>query len=208
MDERELSPEGGDGIGLWVALGCGGALLVGLCLVPPAFFLLSWEEEDEPVAAAPDPALEPAPDPLAPPWPDPAPPGPGPAMPPPPSPGVTSARTVTVRFTQSTLDAVRVGSTCTFPVTQHTRDDGTFWCRAEIQCGGRTLYGGGSAGYFDCTLYEQPQRHVVGQDLNTTSGDRDPAMRLDTLRTELELRDDASGALGAFSARATVTDVR
>ncbi len=210
MDERELTPAGGDGATLWALLGCGGLLLVGLCLVPPVVIAFVWQSAEEAVSDAPapawDPAIDPAPAPAIDPTPAPR-PGIGPANPPPPDPGATSARQVTFRVSESTLGAIPAGSTCAFPVTRHDRPDGTFWCRAEVRCAGQLLYGGGTAGYFDCTLYEQPQRHVVGQDTNTTSGDRDAAFRLDTLRAEIEIRDDARGALGAFVVRGTVTSV-
>lgn len=214
MDEDERGPDEGAGPGLWLLLGCGGLVLVGLCLIPPGVIFFAWhagEEAAGPVVTPVDPALEPAPDPALDPAPRP-PPGPslgsGPSNPPPPDPGATSARSVTVNITESNVSGVAVGSTCTFPITRHDRPDGTFWCRAEVRCGGRLLYGGGSAGYFDCTLYEQPQRHVVGQDLSTSAADMDAAFRIDTLRSELEIRDDARGRLGAFLVRGTVASVR
>ncbi|MBX3275528.1 MAG: hypothetical protein KF729_35035 [Sandaracinaceae bacterium] len=204
MDERELTPREG-GFALWTALGCGGVLLALICLVPPAAIVWAWRADAEP--ADPVATGEPPPPPVAPP--DPV-HGPGwPDVPPPPLAGATSARHVSVRITEvSGVAGLGPGTTCSFPVTRHDRPDGTFWCRAEITCAGRLLYGGGDAGYFDCTLYEQPQRHVVGQDFDTTSGDRDAAMRLDTLRGELEVRDDARGRLGAFRVLAQVTEVR
>lgn len=208
MSERELAPRGGDGGWLYVALGCGGLLLVGLCLIPPAVVFLGWESTDEdvePVVTAPDPALEP--DPIAPVDPT-LPRGVTPPMPAPPSAGPTSPRTVTVRITESSVASVPVGSTCSFEVGRHSRNDGTFWCQANIECGGRLLYGGGTAGYFDCTLYEQPQRHVVGQDFGTSGSDTDAAFRIDTLRAEMEIRDDPRGRLGAFLVRGTVTSVQ
>ena len=63
MDERELAPRGGGGGWLWLVLGCGGLLLVGLCLIPPAVVFLGWQTGEgvvEPIVTAPDPALEPA----------------------------------------------------------------------------------------------------------------------------------------------------
>lgn len=207
---EELEPVDGGGPFTWVALGCGALMMVGLCLVPPALIFMVTGETSEPVALT-DPALDPdpAPPPSPTPFPTPFPtPGPAPQLPAPPSAGVLSTRTVTVRIDSvEGIPALRVGSTCTFPVTQHSRADGTFWCNAQIRCGGELLYGGPDAGYFDCTLYEQPHHHVVGQDQGTTSADSDAAMRLDTLRAELEVRDDASGRLGAFTVRATVTQV-
>ena len=153
------------------------------------------ESESESVPE-PEPASEPEPEPE---------PNPGTSPGPP-----TSTRTVTARIDTvqgARLSGLAAGSTCSFDVTQHSRTDGTFWCNAQIRCGGHLLYGGEDAGFFDCTLYEHPQRHVVGQDRNTTIRDSDAAMRVDTLRAELEVRDDASGRLGAFTVRGTVTGV-
>jgi hypothetical protein len=106
------------------------------------------------------------------------------------------------------VPGLRAGTTCLFDVTRSDRPDGTFWCNAQVSCGGQLLYGGPGAGFFECTLYEQPERHVVGDDPDTTSADSDAAMHLDTLRNQLTVRDDASGRLGAFSVRARVTAVR
>lgn len=208
MEQRELEPKNGRGPWLWVALGCGGFLLMGLCLVPAVAWVAfrGWadDRDREIMEAGPsrrDPA-EPMPAPL---------PGPGlgPGMPAPPPMRAASPRHVTATVeSASGLSSVAVGATCEFDVEQHDRGDGTFWCRAQVRCAGELLYGGPSAGYFDCTLYEQPHRHVVGEDRDTTRVDSDAAMRLNTLRNELEVRDDPSGRLGAFEVRARVTDVR
>jgi hypothetical protein len=183
------------GTWVWIAVGCGGLLLSLLCIVPPVVWVIAHDDEPEVAdVPAPTPLPTPAPDPL---------------LPPAPSPGVTSPRHIEAVVEESTgLSAVSVGSTCSFDVTRQDRPDGTFWCNAQVRCAGQLLYGGPSAGFFDCTLYEQPERHVVGEDPNTTSTDRDAAMRLDTLSSVLTVRDDASGQLGAFSLRARVTSVR
>ena len=208
--ERELEPREGGGPWIWVALGCGGLLLLGLCLVPPAFFFLGGDRPPDPLGEpSPPPGPTPAPFPFPAPAPAPAPMPPAPTLPDPPDTPI-STRNITVRLTGvegGRISHLRVGSTCTFPVTQSSRTDGTFWCSAQIRCGGELLYGGPNAGFFDCTLYEQPERHVVGEDHDTTSGDSDGAMRIDTLSGELEVRDDDSGRLGAFTVRATVTRV-
>lgn len=221
-DERELTPKQ-EATWLWFAGGCGCLLLMGLVLVPPAFLFLRWRSSpgSDPGSEVLAPAAPVAPvAPVAPTLPGsppsvpgapttpgiPLPPG-GSGLPPPPGPA-TDSRTVRVRVTDvSGTSAVRAGATCSFPVTRHTRTDGTFWCRAEVECGGVVFYGGGNAGYFDCTLYEQPERHVVGRDPNSTRVDGDGAMRLDTLRGEFEMHDDTTGALGEFTLRAQVTGV-
>lgn len=186
---------------LWVGVGCAVLFLGALCLIPPAVYFLvlrTTSSDDGPIVAPRDPALgDPALDPTV--------PGPGPTLPPPPA----GARHIVAEVTEATgLSSVHAGSRCELDVTREERSDGTFWCNAQIRCAGELVYGGATAGYFDCTLYEQPQRHVVGQDFNTSSGDNDAAMRLDTLRSELEVSDDASGRLGAFLIRARVTELR
>lgn len=102
---------------------------------------------------------------------------------------------------------VDVGAECGFAVDRRDRSDGTFWCNAQIVCGGRLLYGGPEAGYFPCTLFEQPRRDVVGSDPQTHEDDRDAAMSIDTTTGALEIWDDASGELGRFRVRARVDSV-
>lgn len=203
---------------LVLLLGCGLLGLVGMCVVPPVvYWMLLSSSVDEvgdwvpnPDGTPPTPTLQPgpvAPGPVAPgpAFPSPALPSPTPPSPPAPS---GADRAVTVRVSEVRgVPGLQVGATCVFPVRREERPDGTFWCNAHIECGGALLYGGGTAGYFDCTLYEQPQRHVAGEDPNTSSVDRDPAMHLNTLSGELEVRDDATGPLGEFSVRAEVTGV-
>lgn len=209
---------GGDprGAWVWIAIGCGGLALSLLCILPPALWLGLSDEPDvagSPSVSPPSPQVAPPPvapvPPIAPaPFPS-MPPPPSPSLPPPPTTGTTSARRVSAIVEQvSGVPGLRHGSTCLFDVTRVDRDDGTFWCNAQVSCGGQLLYGGVDAGFFECTLYEQPERHVVGDDPDTTSADRDAAMHLDTLRSQLTVRDDASGRLGAFSVRARVTSIR
>lgn len=198
---------------VWIAIGCGGLALSVLCILPPALWLGMSDEPEAPSVAPAPPIAPPAP-PIAPPAPplppSPSlPPPPSPSLPPPPSVGTTSPRRVSAIVEQvSGVPGLRSGSTCLFDVNRFDRPDGTFWCNAQVSCGGQLLYGGAGAGYFECTLYEQPERHVVGDDPDTTSADSDAAMRLDTLRGQLTVRDDASGRLGAFSVRARVTSIR
>ncbi|MCC6874029.1 MAG: hypothetical protein IT378_06950 [Sandaracinaceae bacterium] len=176
---------------LWVGIGCGGLALLGLCLIPPIAYLTMGSSEGGSLVDRDDTAPAPGP------APDVAPPLPG-----------TDSRRVTVRVTRAlNVPGARDGATCAFDVTRHDRSDGSFWCNAQIRCGDRLLYGGPTAGFFECTLYDQPQRHVVGHDVNTTSGDRDAAMSLDTLTGTLEVRDDATGVNGQFELQARVTSV-
>ncbi|HJL16683.1 MAG TPA: hypothetical protein RMH99_13555 [Sandaracinaceae bacterium LLY-WYZ-13_1] len=212
---------------LWVWVGCGGFALMALCLVPAAaYFALAADDAPEgrvaesapPAPSAPGAgspgAGSPGPRPATPgppmaPIPPGAPPsgGPGPAAPPPPG-GSTSPRRITATVERSDLRSVPAGASCRFDVRRAARPDGTFWCNAQVRCAGQLLYGGPRAGYFDCTLYERPHRHVVGEDFDTSSEDTDAAMRLDTLGHELVVRDDAAGRHGAFEVHARVTEVR
>ena len=102
---------------------------------------------------------------------------------------------------------VTTGQSCEFNVERRDRDDGTFWCNAQIVCGGHLLYGGPTAGFFPCTLYEGPPRHVAGADPTTTREDQDPAMTLSTVDGTLEIWDDASGPNGEFRVVAHVDSV-
>jgi hypothetical protein len=198
---------------LWVAVGCGAIALSALCIVPPALWLV-LSDDDEPVVADVDPVRPPdpvpappiAPSPSLPPLPSPS--LPSPSLPPPPASAGPPRRVTAIVEEVTGSIATRAGATCAFDVVRHDQADGTFWCNAQIRCGAELLYGGQNAGFFDCTLYEQPQRHVVGEDPLTTSGDRDAAMRLDTLRGTLVVRDDAAGRLGVFTLRARVTQVQ
>ncbi len=218
VEQRTLEPKDERGPWRWVVIGCGALFLGGLCLVPAVATWLFFERDavDE---DAPPPVVSPAPTPpIAPAPPSPTPPSPTPPTPPsptpptpnvPPPPATEAPRHVEARGTESTgLGSVPVGATCSFDVTREALADGTFWCNAQVRCAGQLLYGGPSAGFFDCTLYEGAERHVVGEDANTTSVDRDSAMSLNTLTHTLVVRDDPTGNLGAFTVRAEVTSVR
>ncbi len=208
MSSEEEQGRDPRGAWVWIAVGCGGLLLSLMCLVPPlAWFTLRSESVPAPGPPPSDPTATPTPS---------APtPGPSVPLPPPPGPvappitgGEAPRHIEAVVEEVSGLDDVSVGDTCSFDVTRHDRPDRTFWCNAQVRCGGQLLYGGAGAGFFDCTLYEQPERHVVGEDPRTTSQDGDAAMRLDTLRSTLTVRDDPRGRLGAFSLRGRVTSMR
>jgi hypothetical protein len=122
---------------------------------------------------------------------------------------VDAPRRVVATVTSVTGAApVSPGSACDFAVSRAPRGDGTFWCNAQVTCGGQLLYGGPNAGFFDCTLYDQPTRHVVGGEGNTTQHDGDAAMQLDTLQGILTVTDDAMGRFGAFSVTAAVQSVQ
>lgn len=174
---------------VWVAIGCGGFALSLLCLLPPALWIgASLTPTDEP--AQPQSGLRAV---------EPAPAIPG---------GLRPHRVRAEVERVEGLARLRRGATCEFDVIEERQADGSDWCNAQVQCGGLLLYGGPRAGYFKCSLFERPERHVVGEDSETTSQDFDGAMRLDTVRGELVVRDDPRGPHGAFVVRARVTDVR
>lgn len=175
---------------IWILVGCLGLFFVVVCGAIGAWVLFLRGESDG------APLVEPGPAPA---------PTPGPGLAPVPE----SPRRVVATVTDVTGNSpVNVGTRCEFDVTRVDRGDGTFWCNAQVMCGGLLLYGGPNAGFFDCTLYDQPVRHVVGGESNTTSVDSDAAMQLDTLQGTLLVRDDPSGRYGQYSLRARVDSVR
>lgn len=208
---------------LYVLLGCAGLLVVALCA---ATGLGVWIVTEQ--AAAVPPVAYPTPPPGSPPGrlptmpspPGPKPPAPtprvplGPALPPPPS----FAPPMLVRATVEAVDGaspVALGDACEFTVERHADSSQPvgYWCRTQIVCGGRLLYGGATAGYFPCTLTDASPatgapRSVVGRDDTTTSGDTDASMTLDTTSGTLTIADDAAGSYGAYSLRARITEVR
>lgn len=192
---------------LWVGVGVGCALLLlcGLCVTgAAAWYFVRSARTVEPSAPTPTwmqpPTTGGAP---------PTPPVVGPATPI--GPGGTAGtdlRRVRATVTEvSGLADVAVGTSCSADVTRHDREDGTFWCNAQILCGARLLYGGGTAGFFPCVLYEGPRRDVVGSDSSTSREDRDGSMSLNTIGGSLEIRDDSSGANGEFRVLARVDSV-
>jgi hypothetical protein len=210
-----MSDESGSSSALPVALGCLTGVGCGLVLIVGC--IASWlvlsdaDVRDAPLTpVAPVPLPPPAPPPYLPP--PSAPTLPPPPMPPAPSGSLAPPRDLTPRLVRATITessaaaVVPVGALCEFDVERTDNPDGSFACRAQVVCGGRLLFGGPEAGYFPCTLYEGPPRHVVGSDPNTTGTDGDAAMRLDTHGT-LEVWDDASGANGELRVAARVDAV-
>ena len=205
---------------LYVLLGCAGLLIVGLCVATGIGTWMVFEQTSSPVYGPTTPApYVPPPTPVVPVPPTgpgapgtpggPGGPSVGPALPPPPS----FAPPALVRATVEGIEGaspVAVGSACEFTVERHPEPSqpSGYWCRTQIVCGGRLLYGGPSAGYFPCTLSEGAPRTVVGRDVETTSSDTDAAMTLDTTTGELTVLDDASGPFGAYTVRARVVETR
>jgi len=204
------------GAPFWIAVGCGGALLVGgfLACLAPMIFGIFWARDGSLLPTIPDHDHPPQPTPQPVPVPAPAPQGPGPMLPPPPGPSPSGARdpnprTIVARVVSATdAPGISRGTMCRFQVERRARDDGTFWCNAQVRCGDRLVYGGAEAGFFSCTLYDRPRRDVVGADPSTTASDRDAAMELNTLEGRLHVWDDATGAAGAFNIEASVVEVQ
>jgi hypothetical protein len=116
-----------------------------------------------------------------------------------------SVRAEVTRSTNPNL--VRQGDSCEFLVEQRQRDAQSYYCNAQVMCGGKLIYGGQDRGYFSCRFYdgEQGDHHdVVGNDPTTTREDKDPALQLDTRSGVLRVWDDASGSNGQFEVEAEV----
>jgi len=102
---------------------------------------------------------------------------------------------------------VRPGDKCEFLVERRPRDQSSFYCNAQVVCGGRLLYGGPDRGFFVCKLSEDERRDVVGSDPSTTSADQDAAIHLNTSEGVMRIWDDEHGALGQFQVEAEVLSV-
>ena len=103
---------------------------------------------------------------------------------------------------------VPVGTSCNFVVSAQANAEspsGTL-CRAQVVCGGQLLFGGPEAGYFVCTVVEQPPS-ISGSDPSTTAQDgADAAMSIDTATSTLTVHDDG-GVHGAYSVTARIDSV-
>jgi len=181
---------------IWVLTGCLGIFFVLVCGGGGAWVLLGSSGED--VTVGPAGPGEPKPT--------------APTVGPTPTPGDGPRHVVATVSASTGSTPVPVGARCAFDVERVERDDGTFWCNAQVQCGGVLLYGnvrpGMNSGFFPCTLHETPTRHVRGRDDQTTSQDTDASIHLDTMSGVLTVRDDASGPHGAYSLTANVLGVR
>ncbi len=118
-------------------------------------------------------------------------------------------RTVQATVTEATGSAADLRDTrCNFIVSaeRSQRWASGIQCRAQVVCGGRLLFGGPEAGYFECTVTEQP-RGVHGEDAGTTSANRDAALLLDSASSTLRVWDDATGPLGEYVVNARIDTV-
>lgn len=107
----------------------------------------------------------------------------------------------------SKAELARQGDSCEFLVEQRKRDAQSYYCNAQVMCGGKLIYGGSDRGYFSCRFYdgELGEHHdVVGNDPTTTGEDKDPALQLDTRAGVLRVWDDASGSHGQFEIEAEI----
>ena len=100
---------------------------------------------------------------------------------------------------------VRPGDMCEFLIERRSRERESFYCNAQVVCGGRLLFGGPERGYFVCRLEEGEHRHIIGQDPSTKDGD--PAFRINTHEGIMRIADDESGTFGAFEVEAEVLSV-
>jgi len=199
MNDSKRSPV------LWVLVGCSGLLLLSMCGFTGAAAYLAMEPTASIFGQTPeaDPGTAPPPD-------KPLPGGGGPIAPPG-MPGVEATVPIHVQAVvvrTSGAAPAQNGVRCGFAVEQHPREDGSTWCRTQIACDGRLVYGGRNAGYFDCTFEAGADPLVVGADAMTTRDDGDAAMDLDTPQGSLTIRDDASGPFGVYTMDARVVEVR
>ncbi|HEY6878822.1 MAG TPA: hypothetical protein VI299_12420, partial [Polyangiales bacterium] len=103
----------------------------------------------------------------------------------------------------------RPGDKCEFLIERRVRERDTFWCNAQVVCGGRLLYGGPERGFFTCKLYDDgEQRDVIGSDPHTTASDKDAAISINTREGVMRIWDDAQGVLGEFVVEAEVLSIQ
>lgn len=204
---------------VWILAGCGLLLLVGICSLGGVGMWLAMEQGQQDPFAGPGgfgPAPDPTPAPRARPRPPPAAPSPSPSPSPSPAPAPSgpsgpSEPPRVVVATVTSVDGsrpVREGTTCGFTVERHPRDPSGYWCRTQVVCGGKLLYGGPRAGYFPCTWHRGGSKDVVGGEDGTTSEDSDAAFELDTRNDTVTIRDDDTGTHGAYRLQARVDRVR
>jgi len=103
---------------------------------------------------------------------------------------------------------VRPGDKCEFLVERRVRDHDSYYCNAQVVCGGRLLFGGPDRGYFPCRLFDSEHRDVIGSDPNTTSADRDAAILINTREGVMRIWDDERGVLGEFQVEADILSIQ
>lgn len=184
---------------IWVAAGCGGLLILTLCVGSGVAFYFVGQRAEMERTDYPGPMIDPN-----------GPSGgqgPGPMMP---NTGGSESVEVNATVTVSTgSQPAAAGSTCSFRVEHLPRSNGAgFWCRTQAVCAGRLLFGGPTAGYFNCTYSGGASPAVTGGDPDTTSADSDASFAIDTTSGNVTIRDDASGPNGEYSLVAHIDSVR
>ncbi|MDH5490586.1 MAG: hypothetical protein OEY14_01290 [Myxococcales bacterium] len=212
-----MNQQGSKNTVLWIVGGCGLLVVLGLCALGGVGYLAYKKAEEDSGASQWDP--QPIPDdpygmgaggPTPPPGgqalPPGLPPGPLPFAPHPVHAGPWHVRT-------TVIEAIGVpdllpGSVCEFDVELHPQqNDRGYWCRTDVRCGSKTLFGGDARwGFFGCALYDAPAS-VVGLDGETSAQGGDPAFSIDSRAGLVWARDDASGAAGAFHVRAVIESI-
>jgi hypothetical protein len=114
--------------------------------------------------------------------------------------------TATVTSFTGNVPGVGVGTTCDLPITATSNPDGTQTCHVVMTCGGVSLYGDASSGFFPCQYTDSPPS-VMGQDTDTTIGDHDGSFHIGTMGGFISLIDDPTGRNGTFELAATVSTV-
>ncbi|HEX5659613.1 MAG TPA: hypothetical protein VFX59_20595 [Polyangiales bacterium] len=103
----------------------------------------------------------------------------------------------------------RPGDKCEFLVERRRREPDSYWCNAQVVCGGRLLYGGPDRGYFPCKLYDDgEQRDVIGSDPHTTASDKDAAIAINSRESVMRIWDDDRGVLGEFVVEAEILSIQ
>lgn len=100
---------------------------------------------------------------------------------------------------------VRPGDMCEFLVERRLREKESFYCNAQVVCGGRLLFGGPQRGFFSCRLEEGEHREVIGTDASTIDGD--PAFSINTALGVMRVWDDGQIGGRAYEVEAEVLSV-
>lgn len=100
---------------------------------------------------------------------------------------------------------LRPGDMCEFLVERRLRGRDSFYCNAQVVCGGRLLFGGPERGFFTCRLEEGEHREVIGTDVSTEDGD--PGFTINTALGVMRVWDDGKSGNPAFEVEAEVLAV-
>jgi len=103
---------------------------------------------------------------------------------------------------------VRAGDKCEFLIERRQQERDSFYCNAQVVCGGRLLFGGPERGFFACKLFDDERRDVAGTDPSTTGADKDAAFHINTREGVMRIWDDEHGALGEFNVEAEILSIQ